>query len=118
VEVTNRAQASRLRGAPADFKQFIGETAEKLSQGTTCEGAYVGVTVELLRTDGYALGGVNDCGGYAALWAVVDGSWKEIGGTQDMWGCRRLERYQVPSDVAGKKCYDATAKKVRAYHQA
>lgn len=118
VEVQDRADAAKLHGAPASFKRFIGRTAQRLADQATCDGAYVGVTVEVLRTDGYAAGGVNDCGGYAALWAIVDGRWKEIGGTQDMWRCRLLEKYGVPSDVAGDKCYDATTKKVRKYRQA
>ena len=75
------------------------------------------MTVETLRTDGFASGGVNDCGGYAALWAVVDGDWKEIQSTQETWGCAALERYEVPSGVAGETCYDYDAQKERSYQQ-
>lgn len=75
------------------------------------------MTVQTLRTDGYAVGGVNDCGGYAAMWAVVDGQWTEIQGTQDSWECRTLERYQVPSDVAGTSCYDYKTGKAHEYSQ-
>ena len=75
------------------------------------------MTVETLRTDGYAVGGVNDCGGYAAMWAVVDGQWKEIQGTQDTWECRVLKRYQVPSGVAGDSCYNYKTGKAHHYSQ-
>jgi hypothetical protein len=118
VEVQKRADAKRLRGAPHAFKRFIGKKAQRLSDHSSCTGeGYVGVTVGRLRTDGFAAGGVNDCGGYAALWAVVDGRWKEIAGTQDMWGCGVLKRHVVPSSIAGNQCYSYRAHKVRHYHQ-
>ena len=117
VQVEKRADAKRLRGAPKLFKRFIGKKAQRLADQSTCTGGYVGVTVERVRTDGFAVGGVNDCGGYAALWAVVDGHWKEIDGTQEMWGCGVLKRHVVPSSIAGNRCYSYRAQKVRHYHQ-
>ena len=116
-EVQDRDDAEAMTGAPAAFKQFIGRTAQEIADGSTCTDGYVGVTVELLRTDGYASGGVNDCGGYRALWAVVDGQWKEVAGSQEMWDCAVLERYTVPSDVAGDACYDYDAQQERSYQQ-
>lgn len=117
VQVEKRADAKRLRGAPKAFKRYIGKKAQRLADQSTCSGGYVGVTVERLRTDGFAQGGVNDCGGYVALWAEVDGRWKEIAGTQDMWGCGVLKRHVVPSSIAGNTCYSVRAHKVRRYHQ-
>ena len=105
VTVQSRADARKLNGAPASFKRFVGDLAEKLKAETSCDDAAVGVTVQTLRTDGYADGAVNDCGGYRALWAIVDGRWKEIEGTQDTWDCAVLKRYTVPSDVVGDSCY-------------
>lgn len=118
VEVKQRSDADNLRGAPADFKQFIGDLAQQNSDASSCADGYVGVTVQTLRTDGFAIGGVNDCGGYLALWAVVDGHWKEVAGTQELWDCKILERYQAPSDVVGDACYDYDAQHERAYQQA
>lgn len=117
VEVQTRADAKHLRGTPKSFKRFIGRKAQRIADRSTCTGGYVGVTVERVRTDGYAAGGVNDCGGYAALWAKVDGRWKEIAGTQEIWGCGILERHTVPSSIAGDSCYDYRAQRVRHYHQ-
>jgi hypothetical protein len=117
VEVQSRADAKHLRGAPRSFKRFIGRKAQRIADRSTCTGGYVGVTVERVRTDGYAAGGVNDCGGYAALWAKVDGRWKEIAGTQEIWSCAILKRHQVPSSVAGNTCYDYRAQQERHYHQ-
>jgi hypothetical protein len=117
VEVQSRADAKQLSGAPRSFKRFIGRKAQRLSDRSTCSHAYVGVTVERVRTDGFAVGGVNDCGGYAALWAVVHGHWKQIQGTQEIWSCAVLKRHRVPSSVAGNTCYDYRAQRARHYHQ-
>lgn len=117
VEVHTRSDAKKLHGAPASFKTFIGDIAQKFTDTSDCDAAAKGVTVETLRTDGFAAGGVNDCGGYAALWAVVDGRWKQIQGSQDAWKCDVLKRYQVPSDVAGTTCYDYQAQQAHTYHQ-
>ena len=106
VEVRARGDAKNLRGAPEAFKRFIARTAQQVADASSCSDGYIGVTVATLRTDGYAVGGVNDCGGYAALWATVDGQWQEIAGTQEAWDCAVLERYAVPSDVVGTTCYD------------
>ena len=48
---------------------------------------------------------------------MVDGRWKEIQSTQEMWDCAGLDRYHVRSDVAGDRCYDYEAQEERAYQQ-
>jgi len=118
VVVRVPSDAVRIDGAPASFQAFIATTVEQLAAGATCDPQYVGVTVEFLRTDGYASGGVDDCGGHAALWALVDGSWAEVAATQDAWSCDVLERYGFPSDVVGDTCYDYAAQEERPYHRA
>lgn len=118
VEVLTTADANNLAGAPDSFKKFIGRTAERLTSGASCEGGYVGVTVKTLRTDGYAVGAVNECGGYVALWAIVAGDWKEIDATQDLWDCAALAQHRVPSDIAGDTCYDRDAQAQHSYQQA
>jgi hypothetical protein len=118
AEVQNRADARRLAGAPRSFKRYIGTYAVRLNRNSTCSGeGYVGVTVERLRTDGFAVGGVNDCGGYMALWVKPHRHWKEVAGTQDSWDCKVLKRYSVPSSVVGTTCYDYANQKQRHYHQ-
>ena len=118
AEVRTTADANNLAGAPDSFKKFIGRTVERLTGNTTCEDGNVGVTVRTLRTDGYAVGAVNECGGYVAMWAIVDGDWKEIDATQDLWDCAVLAKYRVPSDIAGDSCYDDDAQAQHPYHQA
>ena len=117
AEVRSTDDAGSLAGAPDSFKKFIGRTAERLTKGATCDKGYVGVTVKLLRTDGYAVGTVNECGGHVAMWAIVDGDWKEIDATQDLWDCAVLAEYRVPSDIAGDTCYDDVAQAQRHYQQ-
>lgn len=117
VKVQEAADVEKLDGAPDAFKQFIARTAERVSEEATCDGAGLGVTVETLRTDGFAAGVVNDCDGYIALWALVDGKWKEVQSTLDLWNCRVLERYSFPSAVAGTGCYDDEVGDVRDYSQ-
>lgn len=118
--VRTTSDANNLAGAPDSFKKFIGRTVERVTKGVTCQGDYVGVTVQTLRTDGYGAGAVNECGGYGyvALWAVVDGDWKEIDATKDLWDCAVLAEYRVPSDIAGDTCYDQDAQAQRSYQQA
>ena len=53
---------------------------------------------------GFAVGGVNDCGGYAALWGRKDGAWKELIGTQDAWLCSDLKKYGVPAHGVVRTC--------------
>lgn len=118
VEIQVPGDVRNLTGAPASFKKFIRAGVTELQADSTCGDGFVGITVEFLRTDGYAAGGVNDCGGYAALWAVVDGDWTEIAGTQEAWDCAILEQYAVPSDIAGDSCYDYVKQKERHYQQA
>jgi hypothetical protein len=93
-------------------------TAQRVAARADCSSSDVGVTVQTLRTDGYAAGSVNECGGYRALWAVVDGRWRQIEGTQEAWDCRGLRQFRVPSDVAGTSCYDYAAQRERRYQQA
>ncbi len=72
------------------------------------------ITVDALRTDGFAMGGVNTrprrhCatgGGYVAIWAVRHGGWKEVIGTQDVVACAKLERFDIPSEIGVDECYE------------
>ena len=116
-EVRSPADVAGMQGAPASFKRFIARTVEDLAASSTCE-APSEVIVERLRPDGFATGGVSDCGGYHALWVQVDGRWQEVDGTQEMEGCGVLEEYHVPSELVDGRCYDYDAQRQRAYHQA
>ena len=109
-------KSNRLPGAPRAFRQFVKETLQKewraLGHTQACKTSPI-VTVDALRTDGFAMGAVNtrprrDCqtgGGYAAIWAVRQGAWKEVIGTQDVIACSRLERFGIPSEIGVHECY-------------
>jgi len=60
------------------------------------EDCFIGVTVDAYDPAGFARGGVNDCGGYVALWGRRDGVWKELIGTQDAWTCTDLRKFGLP----------------------
>lgn len=116
-EVFSPADVAGMEGAPTSFKRFIARKIRRMAAESTCE-APSEVIVQLLRTDGFATGGVNDCGGYQALWVQVDGVWQEVDGTQEMEGCAVLERYHVPSELVDGRCYDYDAQEEREYHRA
>jgi hypothetical protein len=106
VEVVTDADVQKLTGTTADFRAFIAALAQKaVAAGTGCPDAFHGITVQKYSSAGYALGGVNDCGGYAALWVERDGVWQEGMGTQEAWDCDTLGYLQVPTSFAGE-CFN------------
>ena len=117
VEVQQRSDAKHLRGAPKAFKRFIGNKAQRIADRSTCQGGYVGVTVGRIVPTASPSAASTTVAGHAALWAVVDGHWKQIQGTQEIWSCGVLKRHLVPSSVAGTSCYDYLQQKTRHYHQ-
>ncbi|GAB3663257.1 hypothetical protein GCM10027596_26160 [Nocardioides korecus] len=108
----------RLPGAPADFRAFAKRTIHHLQATRTCSPSAVGLSVNRVRSDGYARGAVNQCGGYAAIWKRVSGQWREVLGTQDIWTCRDLRRWSIPSSVVAPRpaCYNGS--KVVTYRHA
>ena len=111
-------RSNRLPGAPPEFRAFVKTQLRQLwddlghTQG--CKSSPL-ITVDALRTDGFAIGGVNTIprqhcpdagGGYAAIWAVRQGTWKEVIGTQEVIACRKLERFDIPSEIGVHECYE------------
>jgi hypothetical protein len=109
-------RADRIPGAPAEFRTFVkGQLHalwDDLGHTQACKSSPL-VTVETVRTDGFAMGAVNTrprrhCatgGGYVAIWAVRRGAWKEVIGTQDVIDCATLERFDIPSEIGVHECY-------------
>jgi hypothetical protein len=119
VTVQRAAKVARkLHAAPAGFRTFVRRTVRHLQSTKGCSGSFVGVTVNRVRTDGFARGGVNQCGGYAAIWKKVGGHWRQVIGTQDVWSCQDLRRWAIPSSVVAPRprCYDGS--EVVAYSHA
>jgi hypothetical protein len=96
VEVQTAADAAKLKGTSEEFQEFIADLATHLERPAGGEDCFVGVTVAAYDPAGFARGGVNDCGGYVALWGRKDGRWKELIGTQDAWTCADLKKFGLP----------------------
>ena len=109
IKLLTSSDANKLTGAPQSFKDFIGplvDTAIK-SGGSP--------VVDRIYDQKYAVGG-GFTGAYL-LWGNVDGSWMQIAGTQNIgYECATLEKYKVPSAIAGMTCLDGT-ENGRAYSQ-
>lgn len=110
-------KANRLPGAPRAFRRFVKETLQKewraLGHTQACKTSPI-VTVEAIRTDGFALGGVvtrprRHClagGGFGAIWAIRHDAWKVVIGFQDTVACKTLEKFGIPSEIGVHECYD------------
>lgn len=113
IEVVTPADATKLTGTSQEFRDFIARQAQRMAQeGAACPGAAHSVTVKKYSPAGYALGGVNACGGNAELWVrglpdedPADAKWQEGMGTQDAWDCDTLSYLGVPTSFAGE-CFD------------
>jgi len=100
------ADVEKLTGTSPEFKSFIADQVANLTPPAGANDCQVGVGVAIYDPAGFARGGVNACGGYAALWGIQDGKWKELIGTQDLWACADLRKYKVPSTIADT-CYES-----------
>jgi hypothetical protein len=113
VEVVTTSDTSKLTGTTPEFRDFIAHQLERAqAEGASCPSAAHSVTVQKYSPAGYAIGAVNSCGGYAALWVLgtpdedpESASWQEGMGTQDAWDCDTLSYLGVPTSFAGE-CFD------------
>lgn len=97
IFLTDPADVIRLTGTSPEFKAFIADQVrDVIRNGSGCTDAAQGITVTKYASAGYATGGVNDCGGYATLWALKDSTWELGMGTQDIWDCDILRYYDIP----------------------
>ncbi len=129
VMVKSAVETAQLTNAPTSFKDFVVQTINAdniaiVSEGSSCKRV---IYVDKIYKQTYALGMIgatsatgdeNGCiGGAAILWGIVDGSWMKISGTQDTgFPCQDLEKYKVPSAIAGATCLDGT-ENGKAYSQ-
>jgi hypothetical protein len=117
AKATLPLRPNRLPGAPKEFRTFVKgqlhDMWDDLGHTPGCKTSPL-ITVNAVRTDGFALGDVNTrprrhCrtgGGYVAFWAVRHGEWKEVIGTQDVVACNRLEKLGFPSELGVDECWD------------
>ena len=103
--------------APSSFRKFVRSELtrlwrDELDHTAACKTSPV-ITVDTLRTDGFALGdvatrprrGCETGGGYIAIWAVRKGAWKQVIGTQEVVDCSRLEKFDIPAELGIDQCY-------------
>jgi hypothetical protein len=108
----------RLPGAPASFRMYVKKELHRvwdlLGHYPNCRTSPE-IFVHAIRTDGFALGGeitrprgahCDGGGGAAYIWAIRQGEWKPVIGTQDEWPCDRLLKFAVPSEIGVDECYD------------
>jgi hypothetical protein len=108
VEVVGEGDVGQLTGTTPEFRAFVaGQARKAATDGAACPDASHGITVQKYSSAGYALGGVNACGGYAALWVERDGAWQEGLGTQDAWDCDALGYLDVPGSFVGECANEA-----------
>jgi len=107
-----------MPAAPASFRKFTRSELnrlwrDELKGDPDCQTSPV-ITLDTLRTDGFALGdvatrprkGCETGGGYVAIWAVRKGAWKQVIGTQEVVQCSRLERWDIPAELGIDQCYE------------
>ncbi len=107
ISIAEPSDASKLTGAPADFKSYVAALIEKqATQGVEGCTEAPQINVTQIDTGGWARGGyfIPGCGGSAALWAKSGGTWKQAWTGQSLVDCATLERYDFPSRLAGSTC--------------
>jgi len=115
VEVTRPSDLVKLKGAPSDFVDFIGQI---LHDGADPSGE-CDLTVAVDGIDpatGVAIGSVGGCGGAEVLWVRWNGRWVEATGTQMGWGCVQLEEFRVPRRIAPPTCNVYTGNEMKTLH--
>ncbi|MCW2841016.1 MAG: hypothetical protein JWR55_2499 [Aeromicrobium sp.] len=107
VVLTTAADASRLSGAPSDFRTFVTGQLAAATPGEGCT-EKPQLYVSRIHTGGWASGGyfIPQCGGYATLWAKSGGAWTDVWSGQSLVECSTLEKYQFPVAIAGPSCLE------------
>jgi hypothetical protein len=106
VFIEQPSDVDKLRGTSPEFKAFVAAQVENLASTPATSECEIGVGVAAYAPSGFARGSVSACGGYAALWGIRDGRWKELIGTQDLWSCADLRKFKVPVGLVDT-CYQS-----------
>ena len=126
ASVTVKNVDTALKDTSPAFRSFITERLHQLwvSGGSVpgCQASAL-ISIKTYRVDGYAsasdegLFGDANCarGGNGALYALVQGAWRDIAATQSGYACSDLAKYRVPATVAGSTCLD-NAGNPQPYH--
>ena len=117
VSVTVKNVQTALKDTSPEFRAFIRERLHDLwVAGGSVPGCQASALISLTAYSAAGFANASDegvfgngnCarGGNNALYAKVNGTWKEIIGTQSGYSCVDLRKFRVPADVAGSSCVD------------
>lgn len=106
--VITPSDVDALPGAPEDFRRHLAGLVSR-SDVSACP---LGIHVERLRTDGWAVSSVRSCEDtQRVLWVREDGRWREAVSATGHFDCSELEAIGAPSSVAGDECQDDRSRK-------
>ena len=89
-----------LSGSPQDFRDYLAARITE-SDVSACS---ISVGVQLVRTDGYAVGTLRGCDDLRVVWARENGVWAEVASGPQVLECSELESRHVPPAIAGPSC--------------
>ena len=89
-----------LSGSPQDLREYLAARITE-SDVSACP---VSVGVQLVRTDGYAVGTVRGCDDLRVVWAREKGAWTQVASGPQGLDCFDLASRHVPAAIAGPSC--------------
>lgn len=112
VDLRSSADIVKLRGAPPDFKSFIGAWVDHFVAKQKCPevhgvGGKPRATVWGVTND-VATGSYVGCTNAMVIWAKKSGRWRLAGENQSGWFCSDLREDRVPREITDPEC--ATSK--------
>lgn len=90
-----------LSGAPQDFRDYL---AHRISQVDPVSECPTLIGVQLVRTDGFAVGVLRGCGDVQVAWVKVNGVWRTVASAAEGLDCSVLARQKVPPAMADLDC--------------
>jgi hypothetical protein len=104
--------ASKLAGAPKDFKAFIrGKVRAAFEADDGSCGEPPVYSVLTVSDTGYAGGDFSECGVRHVVWAKVNGKWSEVLTYKSDPQCAALKSHEVPPGITGDSCRDADGRR-------
>jgi hypothetical protein len=106
INAKSPTDINKLKGAPTDFVAFIKHDVYEVNRSDAPADCSYSDTVTKIDKQTFATGFSGGCGmGSNVIWAKVSGKWMNVAGTQvENFTCSDLEKYAVPSVIAGTTC--------------
>lgn len=107
VDSKTPTDINKLKSAPADFVAFIKHDVYNVDRSDAPADCSYADTIEKIYKQTFAAGSFGGCAeGAHAIWAKVGTNWAVVASTQvEHFSCSDLEKYAVPSTIAGTTCY-------------